>query len=106
MSLRLVAVLAFAVLLALSNGPAGAVTLTGVIRDFCAPSIAGTCTQLSDFEGAITGVVQNMVDPTLTGGLPTPGPNIAAGASSDDNFAKWFVNSPGFNLSTPFQLDL
>jgi len=74
MSIRLVAVLAFAVLLALSNGPAGAVTLTGVIRDFCAPSIAGTCTQLSDFEGAITGVVQNMVDPTLTGGLPTPGP--------------------------------
>ena len=106
MTIRLVALLTFTVLLTLPNARAGAVTLTGVIRDFCAPSIAGTCTQLSDFEGAITGVVQNMVDPTLTGGLPTPGPNIAAGASSDENFAKWFVNSPGFNLSTPFQLDL
>ena len=106
MALRLVALVAFVVLLVLPNGRADAVTLTGVIRDFCAPSISGTCTQLSDFEGAIPGVVTNMVDPTLTGGLPTPGPNIAVGASSDANFAKWFVDSPGFNLTTPFSLDL
>lgn len=81
-----------------------AVTLTGTIRDFCAPSITTTCTQLSDFEGAITGVVANVVSPTLTGGLPTPGANIAAGASNATNFGRWYVDSPGFNVSQPFSL--
>ncbi|MCM8612737.1 fibro-slime domain-containing protein [Accumulibacter sp.] len=85
---------------------AASVTLSGTIRDFCAPSIAGSCTQLSDFEGAIPGVVTGMVAPTLTAGLPTPGPSIGAGASSSANFAKWFVDSPGFNLSTPTSLTL
>lgn len=85
---------------------AAPVTLTGTIRDFCAPSIVGTCTQLADFEGAIPGVVTGMVAPTLTAGLPTPGPSIIAGASSAANFAKWFVDSPGFNLSTPTSLTL
>lgn len=86
--------------------PAGAVTLTGTLRDFCAPDIPGSCTHLSDFEGAIPGVVTGMVAPTLTGGLPTPGPSIVAGASSAANFAKWFTDSPGFNLAMPFSLDL
>lgn len=98
------------ILLALALGaalsPAGAVTLAGTIRDFCAPSIAGTCTQLSDFEGAIPGVVTGMVASTLTGGLPTPGLNIVTGASTAANFAKWYVDSPGFNLSTPASLTL
>ena len=85
---------------------AATVTLSGTIRDFCAPSIASTCTQLSDFEGAITGVVTDMVAPTLTGGLPTAGLNIGSGASSAANFAKWYVNSPGFNLSAPSSLTL
>jgi fibro-slime domain-containing protein len=85
---------------------AGAVTLTGTIRDFCAPDIAGTCTRLTDFEGAIPGVVTGMVGSTLSGGLPTAGANIVAGASSAANFAKWFVNSPGFNLSTPTSITL
>ncbi|HEX2483798.1 MAG TPA: PEP-CTERM sorting domain-containing protein, partial [Myxococcota bacterium] len=89
-----------------SSSAAGSVTLQGTIRDFCAPSIAGSCTQLSDFEGAIPGVVPNMVATTLTGGLPTPGPNILAGASNPTNFAKWYVDSPGFNLSAPFPLTL
>jgi len=83
-----------------------AVTLTGTIRDFCAPSIAGVCTQLSDFEGAIPGVVTGMVAPTLTGGLPTAGANIGSGASSAANFAKWYVDSPGYNVSSPFSLTL
>jgi fibro-slime domain-containing protein len=83
-----------------------AVTLSGTIRDFCAPDIAGTCTRLTDFEGAVPGVVTGMVAPTLTGGLPTPGPNIVTGASSAANFGKWYVDSPGFNLSTPFSLTL
>jgi len=91
--------------LALSTA-SSAVTLTGTIRDFCAPTIAGVCTQLSDFEGAIPGVVTGMVAPTLTGGLPTSGANIVAGASSAANFAKWYVDSPGYNLSSPFSLTL
>src|SRR5687768_2910730 len=81
--------------------PAQAVTLTGTIRDFCAPSIAGSCTALTDFEGPTPGVVTGMVMPTLVGGLPAPGPSLAAGGSTVANFAKWYVDSPGFNLSLP-----
>lgn len=94
--------------LALWVGSAAAtsVTLSGTIRDFCAPDIAGTCTRLTDFEGAITGVVPNMTASTLTSGLPTAGPNIGLGASSNANFAKWYVDSPGFNVSSPFSLTL
>lgn len=88
-----------------STGAIG-VTLTGTIRDFCAPSIGGTCTQLSEFEGAIPGLTTGMVASSLTGGLPTAGVNIVAGASTVANFAKWFVDSPGFNLSTPTSLSL
>lgn len=85
---------------------ADTITLTGTIRDFCAPGITGSCTQLSDFEGAIPGVVTNMTAPTLTSGLPTAGANIAAGASSAANFAQWYTDSPGVNLSQAFALDL
>jgi fibro-slime domain-containing protein len=86
-------------------------TLNGTIRDFCAPSISAptgalVCTNLTDFEGAITGVVTGMVGSTLVGGLPTAGAFIGAGASSPANFAKWYVDSPGYNLSTPFSLTL
>lgn len=89
-----------------SAASAATVTLTGTIRDFCAPSIASTCTTLADFEGAIPGVVPGMVMPTLTAGLPTAGPSIVAGASTAANFAKWYVDTPGFNLSTPTSLTL
>lgn len=81
-------------------------TLSGTIRDFCAPDIQGTCTQLSDFEGALPGLVANMTEPALIGGLPVAGPNINLGASSAANFAKWFVDTPGYNVSQPFSLTL
>lgn len=84
---------------------AGAVTLTGTIRDFCAPSTQN-CTQLSDFEGAIPGVVTGMVGSTLVGGLPVAGPNIVAGASTASNFAKWYTDSPGYNVSLPGSVTL
>jgi hypothetical protein len=83
-----------------STGAMG-VTLTGTIRDFCAPSIGSTCTWLTDFEGAIPGLTTGMVASTLTGGLPTAGGAIVTGGSTVANFAKWYVDSPGFNLSTP-----
>ena len=94
------------------NVGAATVTLSGTVRDFCAPDIAPAydgdpgCTQLSDFEGATPGVVTGMVNDTLTGGLPTAGANIVAGASSVANFAKWYTDSPGFNLSQPISIDL
>jgi fibro-slime domain-containing protein len=96
-------------LIALSTGAAanaGSVTLDGTIRDFCAPDIASRCTRLTDFEGAIPGVVKGMVAPTLTNGLPTPGPSLAAGASNAANLAKWFVDSPGFNQSAEYDVTL
>jgi fibro-slime domain-containing protein len=99
--------LAAATLLAASSASAASITLSGTIRDFCAPGIAGSCTQLSDFEGAITNVVTGMASATLNAsGLPDAGPNIGAGASSAANFAKWFVDSPGYNLSQAFNLTL
>jgi fibro-slime domain-containing protein len=91
---------------ALCSAQAATVTLTGTIRDFCAPAISGTCAHLSDFEGAVPGVVTGMVAPTLTGGLPTPGAAIGAGASSAATFPTWFVDTPGVNLSTPASLTL
>lgn len=76
---------------------AGAVTLTGTIRDFCAPSTAN-CTQLSDFEGDIPGLVTGMVGSTLVGGLPVAGANIVTGGSTAANFAQWYVDTPGVNV--------
>lgn len=91
-----------------SAAASASVTLSGTIRDFCAPSIPGIpgCTHLSDFEGAVPGVVTGMVGSTLTAGLPTAGASIVAGASTVANFAKWYVDSPGYNLSTPYSLTL
>lgn len=99
---------AFAIATAAAALPAAGapVTLSGTLRDFCAPDIAGTCTRLTDFEGAIPGLVTGMVGSTLSGGLPTAGGAIGAGASSAANFAKWYVDSPGFNVSTPASLTL
>lgn len=86
--------------------PAHAITLNGTIRDFCAPSIAGSCTQLSDFEGAIPGLVTGMVGNTLDGsGLPTY-VGGGSGATNAANFAHWFTDSPGYNQSQAFSLAL
>ncbi len=92
--------------IAWSAGAAASVVLTGTIRDFCAPNISATCTRLTDFEGSITGVVTGMVGSTLSGGLPTAGANITSGASSATNFAKWYTDSPGYNVSTAASLTL
>ena len=104
--MRQIKTLAIAAMLGAASTTANAdAALSGTIRDFCAPSIAG-CTQLNDFEGAIPGLVTGMVGSNLVGGLPTAGANINAGPSSAANFAKWYTDSPGFNSSTPFSLTL
>jgi fibro-slime domain-containing protein len=102
--LRMLAVAAS--VLAAPYASAASVTLSGTLRDFCAPSIGGACEQLDDFEGAIPGVVTGMTGSSLVGGLPTAGASISAGASSADNFAKWYVDSPGYNMSKAFSLSL
>lgn len=92
--------------LTLSATSALAVTLTGTIRDFCAPDIPDACTRLDDFEGAITGLVTGMVSPTLnSSGLPTY-VGGGSGATTATNFSKWYTNAPGFNDSTPTSLTL
>jgi fibro-slime domain-containing protein len=86
---------------------ASAVTLTGTVRDFCAPSIAGACTHLTpDFEDSLSGFTPGMVASTLVGGLPVPGPALGAGGSTPANFAKWYTDSPGFNSSMAYSLTL
>lgn len=98
--------LLFACLLACAPAGAATMTLAGTIRDFCAPSTA-TCTRLSDFEGDITGHTTGMVSATLNAsGLPDFVAAPGTGASNAANFAKWYVDSPGFNLSQPFGLTL
>ena len=92
--------------LAASSASAASVTLSGTIRDFCAPSIGTSCTQLSDFEGGVPGVVANMTGTSLVGGLPTAGAAIATGASSATNFARWYVDTPGYNTSKAYSLSL
>lgn len=88
-------------------GWAANVTLSGTIRDFCAPSIQQTCTTLSDFETSIPGVVTGMVQTTLgPDGRPVAGPNIVAGNSNATNFGKWYQDSPGFNSSQPYSVTL
>ena len=84
---------------------AASVTLNGQIRDFCAPSLSG-CTQLADFEGTPFGGVTGMVSSTLNStGLPTYVGN-GAGNTTTENFNRWFVDSPGFNIMAPFSLTL
>lgn len=106
MNIRWAPPLGIAALLYAGGSAAAQVTLNGTIRDFCAPAISEACTQLPDFEGAITGVVPDMTAPTLAGGLPAPGPNIAAGASSPATFANWYADAAGINASAPFSLTL
>lgn len=97
--------LTFAAALLALPAQAVVLNLNGTIRDFCAPDIAGTCTRLSDFEGAITGVVTGMVSSTLNAsGLPDY--VGSGGATNATNFAKWYQDSPGYNISAPFSLSL
>lgn len=96
-----------AALAAMTGAATATVTLSGTIRDFCAPAIDGACTHLSpDFEVSLSGHVPGMVMPTLTGGLPTAGPSITTGGSTAANFAHWFTDSPGINMSAPSSVTL
>lgn len=93
----------------LASAHAATMTMNGTLRDFCAPSIAGSCTQLSDFEGAIPGLVTGMVLPTLDAdGKPVFDTSHADGygATTAAHFAQWYRDVPGINLSVPYSLTL
>lgn len=93
------------VVLSLVSSTASAINLSGTIRDFCAPGITG-CTQLTDFEGTIPGLTTGMLSNTLTAGLPTYVAEDGTGNTTAANFAKWYVDTPGYNLSAPITLSL
>ena len=93
------------VVLSLVTGTASAINLSGTIRDFCAPGISG-CTQLDDFEGSIPGLTPGMLSTTLTAGLPTYEATDGTGNTTAANFAKWYVDTPGYNQSAPITLGL
>jgi len=100
--------------------PVGATTLSGTIRDFCNPAIAGTCSVVyhkdsaadstantADFEGPITGLVTGMVSPTLNAsGLPDYVAPTGTGAADADSFTNWYTDVAGVNMSKAFSLTL
>ncbi|MCC6203193.1 MAG: fibro-slime domain-containing protein [Gammaproteobacteria bacterium] len=88
-------------------------TLTGTIRDFCNPAIAGTCSVVThsgssaDFEGPIPGLVTGMVSATLNGsGLPDYVAAAGTGAADAASFANWYTDVAGVNASTAYSLTL
>lgn len=92
-----------------ASAQADTMSLSGTLRDFCAPSIAGSCTQLSDFEGTISGLATGMVLPTLDADLkPVFNPANADGYGSTTaaNFAQWYRDVAGVNASSPYTLAL
>lgn len=94
-----------AALLALSPAVASAATMTlsGVVRDF-----KGTfADKHPDFQRAIDGVRANAILPTLdSDGKPVLNGNPGGSFTTQENFAQWFRDVPGVNLSTVFSIDL
>ncbi len=83
------------------------VTLTGTIRDFCAPAIPGTCTQNPDFEGTIGGLQPGQVDSTLgLDGKPVFVPPAKSGFTTAANFNQWYNDVAGVNQAAPFDVTL
>lgn len=82
-------------------------TLSGTVRDFCAPSIAGLCTTNPDFEGTIGGLQSGQLANTLdAGGLPVFSGAAKPGFTSAANFNQWYRDVPGVNLAAPISLTL
>lgn len=86
---------------------AATIDLTGTIRDFCNPAIAGSCSAHSDFEtflGDDRGIVQATLGadkkPIYAGlaGNPT--------TTGQVNFDQWFRDTAGVNASTPLTITL
>lgn len=106
--MRLGILAASAAMLVAANGAAAAtLTLSGTVRDFKADSSPGGH---PDFERAIDGLQTGKVATTLDGdGKPVfvgtenlPGSSYTTAA----NFAQWYRDVPGVNLSAPLSLSL
>ena len=86
---------------------ASAATITGVIRDFCAPSIPGVCSRNPDFEGVVGGLQQGQIGSTLGGdGDPVFVGSAKPGFTNAANFDQWYDDIPGANTSSPFSINL
>ncbi len=83
------------------------IDLTGTIRDFCNPSITGTCTANPDFENVIAddrGIVENTLG---SDGKPV---YASSGTTTTTHgatyFNQWYNDTPGYNASTPYTITL
>jgi fibro-slime domain-containing protein len=96
--------------IALFGSPALSQTLTGTIRDFCAPvGIPDACTAHPDFQRTISpenGIVEDMLGadgtPVYAKGDGSTSPTTTGAA----NFAAWYHDVAGVNASAPFDLTL
>lgn len=106
-TLNFLAALLIAAVPALALGDT--LTLSGTVRDFCAPSTSG-CTTNPDFEGTIGGVQTGQLASTLdAGGLPVfvgPANVPGSGFTNAANFNQWYRDVPGINLAAPISLTL
>jgi fibro-slime domain-containing protein len=99
--------LAWAVVAAPLAAQAATITLTGTVRDFCNPAIAGTCSAHPDFEtflGDDTGIVQSVLGidkkPVYAGPVGNPT------TTNVTNFDQWFRDTAGVNASMSLDLTL
>lgn len=85
---------------------AGTMTLSGTVRDFCAPS-TNTCTQIPDFEGVAGGLQPGQLANTLgADGLPVFVGAAKPGFTSAANFNTWYRNVAGVNQAAALSLTL
>lgn len=85
---------------------AGTMTLSGTVRDFCAPSTS-LCTQNPDFEGAVGGLQTGQLASVLgADGLPVFVGAAKPGFTSAANFNQWYRNVAGVNQAAALPLTL
>lgn len=86
---------------------ADTLTLAGTVRDFCAPSIPGACTQNPDFEGTVGGLQTGQVASTLgAGGLPVFVGSAKPGFTTAANFNQWYRDVAGVNQAKSLSITL
>ncbi|MCC7413803.1 MAG: fibro-slime domain-containing protein [Gammaproteobacteria bacterium] len=95
-------------ILAGADALAATITLTGVVRDFCAPAIAATCTAHPDFEDGIateTGIVEAALG---VDGKPVYAKDGLPSSTTHGKvaFDQWYRTTPGVNTATPFAIVL
>lgn len=89
-----------------SSAFANTLTISGTIRDFCAPNTTG-CSQNPDFEGTIGGLQTGQVDSILgADGDPDFVGSAKPGFSNATNFEQWYDDVVGVNIPIAYDLTL